>query len=1063
MFVLSKRTWKIETLTWSQKMKRYLLAIAAAASLILGLPALAKADDCTNLYPGAVVNGNVVIQVAGNCTLAAIHAVGGGISIISTGGSVTLGAMQGDLGVTIRAETAANVASAISSGGSISIFTYSGDTIITGQVTTTTGSISITGNNITTGNLKSTTSAGTRVAGNAIIVDPNNTLTVNGSIMSGDYVDLYVPTTSTADTVKVTGAISAGQAAVWLLAGGNISTGAITSYGGQISFHANVAASSTTATTVLSTSASSANGVGGAINANAPTTLAVAGGGIYLTNGGTGGIAIAKATDLSAKAINSQPGYIIVDACNENDTDPTCSAPITIGAGTLSSDGTSTYPAGGQAYIASAITFTGTTLSASDTAPAASHPEHYVVIAAKTVTLSGSGLIINATGPQPTSPGFNAAAQINNQNANSFSDQFNGIGSGIAVTTTALPVSPLTINGPGALTINGNGANAHVGVQGSPLTFGSTLGAVKLSANDSAGVLELLTGTGTALAFNETTAVVLNSNGPSTGGNAVTVNIFAGSLTQPVKPNITINSTGVTTGNGGNITLFTGSGNLTLGTKAGEFLLVANGGATGGNGGTIDVNPNPGTVTIDTANAVTAKVPGTNGKGGIVTINSGGFSVTPTLAAPGATINVNGNGTGDGGEIHILGGSTVTLGTEGVGSLSLSAQSNGTGNGGTIEVGYISTLTLGGTLSVNAGTAGGNGNGGTINIHDNGGITLASDAQILANGYEAGYGGQITLDSNGTNLSASTILVSALGGATGDGGIANISSPTTQFNIDADVNIDAGDIPGGCCIAAAVPAAGFKPLDSVNRNIVTVKNKQSGKITTCTQLKTGYGNWPKKYWDCVNPANPTSGINVAATSLQSPLQTELRNALVQIFYMSDITDFDNYFTSTPPASLTGIYGISAPAIKVSAAFANTLTSGGAPQASPYAPGSIVHEIGHQLDVIWGNPSTLNGAGTWGAAITSDNTCNANTCINGVPCTTVFLAATCNNPNYAGFTNFQILNAVYNATAQELFAKVFEHNETNSVQPELENALSYLPSENAYMKAVIAKAVPDGKP
>lgn len=238
----------------------------------------------------------------------------------------------------------------------------------------------------------------------------------------------------------------------------------------------------------------------------------------------------------------------------------------------------------------------------------------------------------------------------------------------------------------------------------------------------------------------------------------------------------------------------------------------------------------------------------------------------------------------------------------------------------------------------------------------------------------------------------------------------------------------------------------------------------------CVRWSTGSATFPTVYFDCVNPYNTqgveTSIINNALQLLPTNLGVQLLAAKVGIYAMLDITKFDSYFTATPPVSLANVFGNSSTSIKVSAAFMNTFTNanGTGPVANPVIPGTMVHELGHQFDALWGNPSQKTGAGTFGGAIAADLACTANTCINGtgVTCFQVFQTqATCNA--YPGLTNSQILAKKYGSSAAEQWAEVFEHNESDSAQFDLESALHYLPSTNAFMQAVLAKAVPNGSP
>lgn len=98
----------------------------------------------------------------------------------------------------------------------------------------------------------------------------------------------------------------------------------------------------------------------------------------------------------------------------------------------------------------------------------------------------------------------------------------------------------------------------------------------------------------------------------------------------------------------------------------------------------------------------------------------------------------------------------------------------------------------------------------------------------------------------------------------------------------------------------------------------------------------------------------------------------MRAAGVGVYIQSDIKAFDSYFTATPPADFSNIYGNSSTSIHVSATFENTLDSNGNnPVANPYLNGTSIHELAHQLDAQWGNPSQKTGANTWGAAISAD--------------------------------------------------------------------------------------------
>jgi hypothetical protein len=233
----------------------------------------------------------------------------------------------------------------------------------------------------------------------------------------------------------------------------------------------------------------------------------------------------------------------------------------------------------------------------------------------------------------------------------------------------------------------------------------------------------------------------------------------------------------------------------------------------------------------------------------------------------------------------------------------------------------------------------------------------------------------------------------------------------------------------------------------------------------CARWKTIYA-FPAVYYNCTHPYNPTGTEAHLADTINNlhpaNIGVQLNTAGVNVYIMWDIKGFDSFFNATPPASLAGIYGNSSTANHNSATFLQTLdTNGLNPTPSPYVNGSIIHELAHQLDASWGNPSTK---APWTSLATPDFT-NMNTA-DGVtrrPCTDVFTAATCAKFNLNTTSNAQIFFATYAHSNIELFAEIFEHQESDSVIPELENALTFLPQMNTYMTGVLAKAVPNGTP
>ena len=568
--------------------------------------------------------GPITLTGNGGTTTGALSATAGNVWVDDSGGSVTLGSV--------------NTASG-GSGGEIQIYSGNGS--------------------VTTGALTTTSSPGQATTG-LIQVWATTTITVNGAVQSGYSVEIIAPSSSgggvttgtTANTITTTGAVSSAAQPIAINAAGQISIGGnVSSNGGAIAIHANVSASASTSTATFSTSAATgANGVAGTINASGSGSS----NGIYLTNGGTGGITLKNAGDLS-----SSGGGVVVDACNENDVS-TCTAPIVIGAGTLSTDGGSN-PAGIQLFIGGTITTQGgTTLSASDSVTGSGVKIHYVTLSATTITLSGN-LTINVNGDNPVGgPSGGGSIELNNLGANSASDGFATFGA-VTVTTTAAPTSALTITGSGTLTGTSQGKNQLVGMQGGGSALTYSAGTLTFNTNDSSSTIEVLSASGTATNFSGSAPANLNAIGPSSGnGGGGTINFYPGSM-GTITPKLTLKANGAGTGLGGNINLIAGSGNVSLGSNAGSLSLSATGGSTvsGGNvtGGAISVST-PGNVTLDSSSVapnVTAAA-GSNNGGGSISINAAALTYPS-----GITLTATGDGSGAGGNITLSTTSTINI------------------------------------------------------------------------------------------------------------------------------------------------------------------------------------------------------------------------------------------------------------------------------------------------------------------------------------------------------------------------------------------------------------------
>lgn len=224
-------------------------------------------------------------------------------------------------------------------------------------------------------------------------------------------------------------------------------------------------------------------------------------------------------------------------------------------------------------------------------------------------------------------------------------------------------------------------------------------------------------------------------------------------------------------GGGGQITLVSNSGPITIGSDTGAIGLSAQA-TTSGDGGSIIIDSeSQDTITIDTTSlsVTTAGI----GKGGSMLIVGG------TLHFPVTGQDLNADGYNAGGSIT-LGASSgdISIGS-GEDAISLSARSLDFGDGGTISISSQGNISVDSTnLSVQP-AGSGNGSGGIINVTGGGGASNVSVTGTLdASGVGSGQGGAINLI--GTNLMIDSSQLLASGGANGSGGNITLNNANTD-------------------------------------------------------------------------------------------------------------------------------------------------------------------------------------------------------------------------------------------------------------------------------------------
>jgi hypothetical protein len=631
----------LQPLSKGNKMRRIFAGLAMASLILFGIPAVGHAQAPPQCGQSNInYTGNVVLtppQGSNDCSVGGFIVATGSVQISAPNGSVTVGAsIQPGTFLEITAKNNISVGSFIASTDSVIL-------------------------NATSGNI-TTTSIQTSAADGYVQMQAQKITATNISTMN---------------------------ASVSLLSQGDIQTGAILTNGGGVQFHANYQTAVGSASDQLVTNTGAPNGPT-SINTSGPTS-----GGIYLTNGGNGGIVITNSNDIGTYSSSGAGGMIIVDACNEQDTNSSCTASITLpSSGFIASDGGSTGSAGSQLYIAKSVIVPGALQLTSDDTLAGAHPEHYVVISTAALTLNGN-LSIYANGGEPASPALNAASQINNFGADTASDGFAPFGTITITLTTSPPSSGLSITGSGNLTISATGANPQIGLQGMPLNYSA--GALAIYTYDQGAVVEFLSPSGSPINLTTAQTVGVYAYGPTGGnGGGGTINFYPGTM-GTITPNVQLYALGTGTGLSGHVNLTPGAGNISLGSNVGSFLIAANGGNTNQCKTPLLPNANvatPGTITFDSSNQapnVSANM-GSANQGGCLNLDAASIVSNDPVS-----IYATGDGNGGGGSI------TIDVPSFALSQYYLSATAGpaagGTGAGGTVTIPSAITTTA---LNINS-------------------------------------------------------------------------------------------------------------------------------------------------------------------------------------------------------------------------------------------------------------------------------------------------------------------------------------------------------------------------
>ena len=781
---------------------------------------------------GAVaVIGTATVNLVG-----AITAVGGTASVGSvgrTGGTVTVSGATGVTTGTINTSgSAGNGASqAGGSAGSVTLGS-SGGAVSAGAITASGGA---GGSGNASGGAAaavSLTSAGALTAG-AIAASTGASAGTNAAGAAGSIA--LQGTSVSAGTLTTAGGANGGGGPVTAIAGTGLLniTGTINSSGGV----ANAGAAGSNAGNVALTSGGAIATVAVTASGSGSSATNGAGGGagvIRVVNTGSGNIATGTLTVNSGAATGTgagaTPGGITLTNSAGN-----------IQTGTLAAIG-GTRGDGGDIFVDAAGTYSttaGSTIKTSGGAASGSMRgtdggDITITASAVTATQATSSTLMSATGT----------------NAIGVADARGGHGGTISVTARTGAVNMtngiMSLAGGNAVgnAAGGNGGRFIIRSAGAATSGGMDIyagSAAGTGAGGTAGLLDV-TAAGNVSIGNLTATGGKNSDGTSvrvstTGNISLAVLTASGGA----------GNADMAGGNGGNISLVTTGGNVTV-----SSLFSASGGsggsgagAAGGKGGTVDITSS-GNISLSlgltasggsaggtaaaggdgghialantstsagtvTPSSLTARVGAA--KGATLSGAPGSVSVTnaaPTLLQPGA-INTSGQAGGAGGNVTLVSAGAISASSISVGGGTLAAGLSAAGrDAGSVTLKGVNR-TLSGAITASGGSAvvaghhggaagtilvtGSDGTAATAGTLTAGTITASTGASVGS--AAGGVPGSVTLE--GTTVTAGAVTTS--GGANGAGGAVDATATAGQLKFTGAVTSSGGtadtDAPGG--------------------------------------------------------------------------------------------------------------------------------------------------------------------------------------------------------------------------------------------------------------------------
>lgn len=369
----------------------------------------------------------------------------------------------------------------------------------------------------------------------------------------------------------------------------------------------------------------------------------------------------------------------------------------------------------------------------------------------------------------------------------------NALGAGGTINISSNSANTLVLGGAGANSVTSMNAagGSTSGNGGAILASNAGTGGVNIAASVNVAATEGNGGTISLLASNGDLSLTGTSTLNASGGTTSATARSGGSITLlgnnvTGTGNISLLANGVSGGTGGNISVTSGIGDLSIGTAAGQIQAQA----VGTNGSISFVSNNGGDITVSATGNLTASTVNLQTTGGALVINGAVSGATAVNLLVTGTNTITGTSTISGGVLGITAGTASTTLNTNVTSLLLATNGNvnitetndlnllaGTVGAGSLNINVTGDdITVSGNVTANGGITFTTSGAGTVS----GAGTLISSGQLSV----AGGNGAVNLNTNVNSFTAAT---------TGSIVVNETSGITLNNIVASSLNVTAGN------------------------------------------------------------------------------------------------------------------------------------------------------------------------------------------------------------------------------------------------------------------------------